>query len=163
MRTGRRRRTTGAGAVAVLAALALAGCSSEPEPLPVGPDGSGAYRSAERITATLPTPDGDGPALGRAEIAPSGDGVRLEVRVKEADTGTWTVALLPGTTCDEQAEAGQDEQGAGLPDLPDLEVGETGSGLLDAELDLTMADLEDGAALVVDGPGGTSCGNLADY
>lgn len=142
--------------LAVVGLLALAGCSSE-EPVVQGADGSGDFDRGTRVTATL-SPIGDGPSTGTARAQADGDGVRLEVRVRGLEPGTWTATVTPGSRC-----SGADEE-EGTVVLPDLTVTEDGRGLLDATLDdVPLDDLAGGAALTLQGPAGTTCGTLADY
>ncbi|MDN4171595.1 hypothetical protein QWY28_01420 [Nocardioides sp. SOB77] len=145
-------------ALAVVGLLALTGCSQGEEPLVLGADGSGDFDRGAKVTATLPPVGGEGPAAGTARAVPAGDGVRVEVRVRGLEPGTWTATLTPGSRCSGAVE----EEGA--VDLPDLTVDEDGRGLLDATLDdVPLEDLEAGAALTLQGAGSTTCGTLADY
>ncbi|MBC9734424.1 hypothetical protein [Nocardioides marmotae] len=156
-----RRVVRAAGPLAVVGALVLTGCSSEPEPVILGYDGSGTFRSDEEVAATMTPVGGKGPSTGTARAVPAGDdgeGVRVEARLRDLDPGTWTVSLTPGTRCSDAGEADD------AVELPDLTVGKDGRARLDHTLDDVAFDsLVDGAALVVEGPGGSSCGTLADY
>lgn len=147
-------------ALVVVGALALVGCSSE-EPVVQGADGSGVFDRETSVNATLravdPADGPGGPAVGSARARAADGGVRLEVRLRDAEPGSWAVRVSPGSTCADGTD------GDAVSDVPDLTVEDDGRGLLDTTLDVPLADLADGAALLLAGPTGPVCGVLADY
>jgi hypothetical protein len=95
--------------------------------------------------------------VGSARAQAVQDGTRLEVRLRDAEPGSWAVRVAPGSTCEDGTE------GDSVPDVPDLTVEDDGRGLLDTTVDVPLADLAGGAALLLAGPTGPVCGVLADY